>query len=281
VSQPLPLWTHLETILQRCVTPEHCAIFLDYDGTLTPIVEDPGAARLSQGMRRTLQALIEHPRYRVAIVSGRGLADLRARVDTEGLFLAGNHGLEIEGPGLRFEHPEGQRHRHQLEALGQSLHRDLDGTRGAWVEDKGLTLSIHFRRVPAALVPTVQERVKRRVGPAIDSGIFTLRTGKAVLEIRPRVLWDKGEAVRWLLQQWHQDEPSSTSSRAEHHVCSLVERASTRRVRADACAGRHVRDRAHDQLLSSLAGAVLRPGQRSLVPMTEAGPVGPPLPFPG
>jgi len=207
----LPLWTHLEAILRRCVSPEHCALFLDYDGTLTPIVADPDAARLNQEMRSVLRALIGHPHYRVAIVSGRGLADLRARVDAEGLFLAGNHGLEIEGPGLRYEHPAAQRHRHQLEALRQSLHRDLDGIPGAWVEDKGPTLSIHFRRVPEALVPTVQERVKHRVRLAIDSGMFTLRTGKAVLEIRPCVPWDKGEAVRWLLQQWRRGQPSSTT----------------------------------------------------------------------
>jgi trehalose 6-phosphate phosphatase len=206
----LPLWTHLAAILQRCVTPERCALFLDYDGTLTPIVEDPDAARLSPTMQGVLHALTRHPRYRVALVSGRALADLRSRVDGGALCLAGNHGLEIEGPGLRYEHPEGRRRRHQLEALRQTLQRDLDSIPGAWVEDKGLTLSVHFRRVPKALAPKVQERVTQHASPAVEAGLFTLRTGKAVLEIRPHVPWDKGEAVRWLLQRWRRAQPSST-----------------------------------------------------------------------
>jgi trehalose 6-phosphate phosphatase len=182
---------------------------LDYDGTLTPIVEEPEAARLSPAMRQALQQLRRHPRYRVAIVSGRALADLRARVDGAGLYLAGNHGLEIEGPEGRYDHPAAQRLRPQLEALAQALQRQLTDIPGAWVEDKGLTLSVHFRRVAAASVPEVQARVRRQVEPAVAEGLVRLRTGKAVLEIRPGVPWDKGEAVRWIVAQLRREAPAA------------------------------------------------------------------------
>jgi trehalose 6-phosphate phosphatase len=85
VPPPLHLWNHLETLVQRCLAHECCALFLDYDGTLTPIIEDPDSARLSSTMEHVLTALMQHPRYRVGIVSGRALGDLRTRVPRTGL----------------------------------------------------------------------------------------------------------------------------------------------------------------------------------------------------
>jgi trehalose 6-phosphate phosphatase len=86
----------------------------------------------------------------------------------------------------------------------------LEAIPGAWVEDKGLTLSVHFRRVPAARVPEVKTRLIKHVGPDIDAGRVALRTGKAVLEIRPRVQWNKGEAVRWILEQIRLERPADS-----------------------------------------------------------------------
>jgi trehalose 6-phosphate phosphatase len=117
------------------------------------------------------------------------------------MYLVGNHGLEIEGPGLHYQHPNVWRLRPELDTLVQAITGDLEAVPGAWVEDKGLTLSVHFRGVPAARVPEVTTHVRKRAGPGIDAGHLALRTGKAVLEIRPRVQWTKGEAVAWLLEQ--------------------------------------------------------------------------------
>jgi trehalose 6-phosphate phosphatase len=210
VAPPQPLWNHLETLVQRCVAHECCALFLDYDGTLTPIVEDPDSARLSPTMERVLTDLMLYPRYRVSIVSGRALADLRPRVRGRGLYLAGNHGLEIEGPGVSYKHPEVWRLRPELDALAQAMKGDLEAIPGAWVEDKGLTLSVHFRHVPATRVAEMKARLIRRAGPGIDAGRLVLRTGKAVLEVRPRVQWSKGEAVRWILEQIRLESPTAS-----------------------------------------------------------------------
>ena len=201
MAQPLPLWSDLSAVLQRCVAHQRCALFLDYDGTLTPIVADPAEARLSLAVRRVLTALACHPRYRVAIVSGRALADLRACVDIAPIWLAGNHGLEIEGAGPAYQHPGALRLRPQLAALARALQCELREIPGALVEDKGLSLTVHTRRTPALLVPTVKRRVFLLARPAIDAGLLTIRTGKAIWEVRPRVKWDKGKAVRWILEQ--------------------------------------------------------------------------------
>jgi trehalose 6-phosphate phosphatase len=95
MAQPLPLWPHLPVILQRFIASEWCALLLDYDGTLTPLVTDPRTAHLSAAMQQILTALVDHPRYQVGIVSGRALEDLQGRVGGLALYMAGNHGLEM------------------------------------------------------------------------------------------------------------------------------------------------------------------------------------------
>jgi trehalose 6-phosphate phosphatase len=210
MSSPLFLWHHLKQLTQHCIGHDRCVLFLDYDGTLAPIVEDPAAARMALTTQDVLAALARHPRYRLAVVSGRALADLRTRLCGNGLMLAGNHGLEITGPGICFQHPEAWQQRPELDALVQAMTGDLDAIPGAWVEDKGLTVSVHFRRVPADRVPEVKAHVLKRVAPSIDAGRLALRTGKAVLEIRPRVQWTKGEAVSWILERIRGENPAAS-----------------------------------------------------------------------
>jgi alpha,alpha-trehalase len=180
-------------------------LLLDYDGTLTPIVPHPDAARLSPMMADLVSGLAKHPRYRVAIVSGRALDDLRRHVAVNGLFLGGNHGLEIEGPEGRYEYPEIQRMRPHIQTLMKALRDDLAEIPGAVIEDKGVTLSVHYRGVPETWVRTVKDRLDERMRPAVEAGLLRLRTGKAVLEVRPNVPWDKGEAVRWMVDRLRQD----------------------------------------------------------------------------
>lgn len=208
-SQPLSLWRHLQTVLQRVVAHEWCALLCDYDGTLAPIVANPATARLSPVMHQVLTALVHHPRYRVAVVSGRALADLQTRVDGATLYLAGNHGLEIVGPGAAYCHPAIGRLQPQLAALTPALRHDLEEIPGAWIEDKGLTLTVHFRGVPERFVPLLRRRVLRRLRPALEARELALRSGKASLEIRPRVQWGKGEAMRWIVEHMRLGRPAT------------------------------------------------------------------------
>jgi trehalose 6-phosphate phosphatase len=196
--------------MQRCALYECCALFLDYDGTLAPIVEAPATAQMAPTMQQALTALVQHPRFRVGIVSGRALTDLRTRLCGRGIYLAGNHGLEISGPRMLFQHPAACRLRPELDILMQGMARDVEAIPGAWVEDKGLTLSVHFRRVPPARVPEVKAQVLKHAAPGLEAGRLLLRTGKAVLEIRPCVDWSKGEAVSWMLQQIRLANPGAS-----------------------------------------------------------------------
>ena len=111
-------------------------VMSDYDGTLTPIVATPAAARLAPWVRTTLAGLVGRPRVSLAVFSGRSLPDVRERVEVPGVAYACCHGLMIEGPGLTFIHPEAEAARPLLAELGAELARDLDGLRGVEVEIK-------------------------------------------------------------------------------------------------------------------------------------------------
>jgi trehalose 6-phosphate phosphatase len=172
-------------------------LLLDFDGTLAPIVERPELAEMPPRTRRALERLMAMPGVAVAVVSGRGLADVRERAALGDVAYAGNHGMEIEGAGLHRIHPQAAAARPELEAAAARIMADLEGIDGAFVEDKGLTLSIHYR-----MAPEQEPNVREIVLEAVD-GRPALRVteGKMVLEVRPRVEWDKGRAVLFLLEQ--------------------------------------------------------------------------------
>lgn len=172
-------------------------LLLDFDGTLAPIVDRPELAAMPDRTRHALERLMAMDGVTVAVVSGRGLGDVRERAALPEIAYAGNHGMEIEGAGLHRLHPEAAAARPELLEVAARIEADLEGIDGAFLEDKGLTLSIHYR-----LAPDRAEEVRETVLEAVD-GRPGLRVteGKMVLEVRPRVEWDKGRAVLFLLDQ--------------------------------------------------------------------------------
>ncbi|MBI4419718.1 MAG: trehalose-phosphatase [Gemmatimonadetes bacterium] len=179
------------------------ALFLDYDGTLTPMSEKPELATLSETARQTLEEAASTPNLDIVIVSGRSLIDLQTMVDLPGLTYVGNHGFEIEGPGITYRHDGGDRYHGALERAANEL-AEL-GIEGAWVERKGATLSYHVRAVSDDRLTDARRRalamLRRRGLRAI--------LGHGVVEGRPPVDWHKGQAVLHILRQRHgSDWPS-------------------------------------------------------------------------
>jgi trehalose-phosphatase len=171
------------------------ALFLDYDGTLTPIVERPEDAVLAAAMREVLQRVAR--RYPVAIVSGRDLEDVRQRVGLDGVHYAGCHGFEIAGPRGNRVHAAAAAAAPQLAAAADQVARDTHDLPGVQLERKRFTLAVHYRRARDADVPAVREAVARALArhPALR-----VTSGKKVLELQPDVDWDKGRAVLWLIE---------------------------------------------------------------------------------
>lgn len=173
------------------------AILSDFDGTLAELVPRPENAVLLPEAKAALSALTARAGAVVAIVSGRALEDLRSRVDVPGLLLAGNHGLEIEGRGLHYRHPGAVSLQLQLLDFCDLLRKELRGYDGAEVEEKGLSATVHLRRVP----PERREEAAAAVFRAAERSMAPVRVrcGLLSLEIRPAVEWDKGTAARWIL----------------------------------------------------------------------------------
>jgi trehalose 6-phosphate synthase/phosphatase len=171
------------------------ALFLDYDGTLTPLCDHPDDAVLSPSMRAALQSCARRSDTDVAIVSGRSLVGVRKMVGEAALTYAGNHGLEIEGLHIgHFEHEDLVHYRERAAMLAGEL--DEIATDGAWTERKGPTITFHYRAVPEhgreGLVFEAREII-RRAG-------YQPRDAHCAVEARPPIGWDKGRAVLHVLR---------------------------------------------------------------------------------
>ena len=170
------------------------AVFLDYDGTLTPIVSHPQDAWLSDSMRQTLRSLAA--RVPVAILSGRDLDDVRGRVLVDSLIYAGSHGFDIAGAGgLRRE--LGAAYLPALDAAEMELREALDEIPGAQLERKHFSVAAHYRNV--------NENDAFRVALAVDAvaarhSELRRMNGKKVYELLPDIDWNKGKAMLWLLE---------------------------------------------------------------------------------
>lgn len=171
------------------------AICLDYDGTLTPIVDRPELALLSAKMRRTLDRLSGVAT--VAIISGRDLKDLRRLVSLDRLYYAGSHGFEIGGPSLSDAPAEhGTEYLPALDAAEKALKKRLAGIEGVLVERKHLSVAVHYRLVAEDDWP----RVKTITDDVVQAHRGLRRTlGKMVYDLQPDIDWHKGKAVRALL----------------------------------------------------------------------------------
>lgn len=178
------------------------AVFLDYDGTLTPIVAHPEDAVLSDEMRDTIRRLAKV--CPVAVVSGRDLSDVRGRVGLEDIVYAGSHGFDIAGPdGLRRENPEAQDVLPVLDEAEAELREQLAGIEGAEVERKKYAIAIHYRNTSEADVADIEGAVDRT-----QSSHSKLRKehGKKIFELQPDIDWHKGRAVTWLLRELDLDK---------------------------------------------------------------------------
>ncbi len=222
-------------------------LFLDYDGTLSPIVQRPELALLPDATRAVVGRLAE--RLPVAILSGRLREEVAALVDLPGLVYAGSHGFDIAGPPpaadgapvatgapapglappppLRHQAAPGVETR--LRRVAERLRRDLSGIDGVLVEDKRFAVAVHYRLVADHDLPRIEAAVDRAAAaaggnegeagnagdtgdtggsPAAAAGGRLRRTGgKKVWELRPDVDWDKGRALLWLLQHYGGGHP--------------------------------------------------------------------------
>lgn len=174
-------------------------IFLDFDGTLAPICATPKAAALSGETKKLLRKLSKADGVKIAIVSGRSLRDIKGKVGIAGIIYAGNHGLEMEGPGVRFSPLICAGYTLALKTIKGILARKLFPVKGVLLEEKGISLALHYRLVDRQRVAAVKKIFRDTVERYRADGRISVLSGKKVLEVRPGLKWGKGRAVKWLL----------------------------------------------------------------------------------
>ncbi len=176
-------------------------LLLDYDGTLAPIVRVPGEAAIPRSTKDLLRRLSRTPDCRIAVVSGRALKDLSARVGIKGIVYVGNHGFEIRGPKIRFKSPVSLRYRKTLDEIKAKLKKRLGPIKGTLIEDKGFSLSVHYRLADKKGKAAVKNEFYDTLFPYLFKKDVRTTSGKMILEVRPPVSWNKGKVVLWLLGQ--------------------------------------------------------------------------------
>jgi len=187
-----------DQICQVLSVTGHLFLFSDFDGTLARITPVPADAAIEPLALAALKKLTDEKHVTIAILSGRSVPDVANRVGLPVIY-GGDHGLEIHGPDFNFVTPGAEAARRTLLAFCNDIRKKTAEIPGTLVEVKSYTASVHYRQVPPDLVPELSLIVRSSVDPAR----FEVRDGHSVFEIRPRVNWGKGEAVRWILDRYH------------------------------------------------------------------------------
>jgi trehalose 6-phosphate phosphatase len=188
-------WENIQVRIQQA---QNLFLFLDYDGTLTPIVSRPELALCPSEVKGYLEKLRDLPRVYLAIISGRSLKDLREKVLVSGIFYVGNHGLEIENPNCKYKKISSLTRTRELKRITQNLKNSLKEIPGILFEEKGPILSVHYRNVPKKFFARIPQALEEELQSWRDRWKTT--SGKMVLEIRPKVDFHKGKAVREILK---------------------------------------------------------------------------------
>ncbi len=201
-------------------------VFLDYDGTLTPIVDRPDLAVLAQDMRDVLDALSRQ--CPVGIISGRDRKDVTNLVNLNSLIYAGSHGFDIAGPEhFTLSHEVGTQFSKALDHAEAMLRPLLEPVVGTLIERKKFSIAVHYRLVDPGEVSKVEAAVTQVMAESPD---LRRSAGKMVFEMQPQLDWDKGKALLWLLEgmKWkeHHYQPVYIGDDLtdEHAFRELVER---------------------------------------------------------
>ena len=181
-------------------------VFLDYDGTLTPIVSQPEDAVLSEEMRNILSELSE--RHKAAVVSGRDMDDVKSLVNIDTMYYAGSHGFRISGPGgLKMELDEAQKFLPMLDDIENELIVELENViEGVKIDRKRYAVAIHYRNAPADSIDTVFKKADEILKKYKD---FKKGTGKKIIEIKPGIDWHKGKAIFWIMNALEVEDKSN------------------------------------------------------------------------
>lgn len=172
------------------------SLILDFDGTLTPPTSHPDLAIMSEETIRVLQRLTQMSDINIAIISGRTLDNVKSLVGIENITYAGSHGIEILHPdGTKFVHPVPKKSELNILGLRKQLLEEVC-KEGAWIENKGIMLTYHYRDVPLAK----REYLEQLAINIFRSYGFEPHKGILAIECKLPIIWDQGMASIYILR---------------------------------------------------------------------------------
>lgn len=167
---------------------DELAFLTDFDGTLAEINPNPVLSRMNAKTTELIHRLARHPNIHLAVISGRRLSDVRERVGIANITYSGNHGMEITFSNqMEYHYPMPPEVYLNCSLLRNVLQQKL-ATHGAWVEDKNVSLTYHYRSVPAELQDEYVTLARQHTR---DFGYKSVQAHYAI-EIKPPVIWSKG-----------------------------------------------------------------------------------------
>ena len=192
------IFSSLEQI-KKSLRNKFIYLFLDYDGTLSPIAQAPAKAYMPDRTKELLLKLSKMPNCKIAIISGRSLGDISERVGLKNIVYVGNHGFEIKGPKIKFKSPILHRYKIVLEEIKKKLEKNMSSFNGIVIEDKGFCLTLHYRQADKKDIPLIEAEFYASIFLYEFRNNIQIRIGKMTLEVRPPIPRDKGKVVLWLL----------------------------------------------------------------------------------
>lgn len=192
------LFSNLKKI-NESLKGKYLFLFLDCDGTLAPIADTPDQAVVSKKTKALLNSLADKTNCKIAIISGRELDNLKKKINLKNLIYSGNHGLQIDGPGIKYKLDIPVGYKKVLQLIKNQLKDKLSGIKGVIIEDKKFSLSLHFRIAGLKQVPFIKKAFYESTFVYAAKNKIIIKKGKMLLEIRLPIEWDKGEVVLWLL----------------------------------------------------------------------------------
>lgn len=175
-------------------------LFFDFDGTLVPIQDSPARCLLSPRTKSQLEKVSLSEKVSMAILSGRSVNDIIKRIQIQGIYFGGNHGLEISGPNLIYCHPDALYGKRAIDRMLKKIEKKISTISGALIERKRFGFSLHYRMADADGKGLIKKIFYEIIADSTDPQAFSVLRGKKVLEVVPRVKWDKGKAAMFLLQ---------------------------------------------------------------------------------
>jgi trehalose 6-phosphate phosphatase len=200
------LFNHTVQIKKNILKSKSIVLFLDYDGTLVDFKEKPTDVTTPIQIKKILQQIIKNPKITVIIVTGRSLNDIKKLLTIKGLSFLALHGLHFKiGNQSSFCCTQTDELRLLIKKIKKEMQQKMQDEKGAFLEDKELTIVLHYRLLPTKKIQTIREKFNETIQVIDHKKRLEIINGEKILEARPKG-WNKGKAIEMFLKKYKKEK---------------------------------------------------------------------------